>query len=164
IAQPRATSSDAHYDQLVDQYFESYFGFHPTEGTSAGFHQYDTQLEDFSHDALQRYGVFLKEYQQKFAALQSPNDPVAAADLELLRSNIAGQLLDLETIRMWEKDPDLYSTLISASAFTIMSRKYAPEAERLRSLIARERQMPQVFDAARHNLRNPPRVYTEVAF
>ncbi len=160
---PSAPAFDAQYDQLVDQYFDGYFKFHPTEGTSAGFHQYDSQLEDFSRSGLDREITFLKEYQQKFAAVRPPTRAIASADLEFVRSSIAGQLLDLENIRMWEKDPDQYSGFVSASAFTIMSRNYAPQAERLRALVARERQMPQVFEAARHNLKNPPRVYTEVA-
>jgi uncharacterized protein (DUF885 family) len=33
----------------------------------------------------------------------------------------------------------------------------------LQSVIARERQIPAVFEAARANLKNPPRIYTEVA-
>ena len=151
------------YDRLVDEYFDTYFRFHPTEGTSAGFHQYDAELEDFSRPAIEREIAFLKEYQQKLAAVQPPARAGAAADLELLRSSIAGQLLDLESIRGWEKDPDQYSSFVSASAFTIMSRNYASQEQRLQALVARERQMPQVFDAARHNLKNPPRVYTEVA-
>src|SRR6185295_4966957 len=56
-----------------------------------------------------------------------------------------------------------YSSGITNSAFVIMSRKFAPEPDRLQSLIARERQMPKVFDDARTNLKNPPKVYTEVA-
>ncbi len=154
---------DVHYDQLVDEYFDGYFKIHPTEGTAAGFHQYDSRLEDFSRHGIEHDVAFLKEYQQKFAALRPPARPLAAADLELLRSSIAGQLLDLENIRMWEKDPDHYSSFVSASAFTIMSRNYASQEERLRALVARERQMPAQFDAARHNLKDPPRVYTEVA-
>jgi len=154
---------DAQYDQLVDEYFDGYFKIHPTEGTAAGFHQYDSRLEDFSRSGIEHDVAFLKDYQQKFAALGAPSRPTAAADLELLRSSIAGQLLDLEKIRMWEKDPDHYSSFVSASAFTIMSRNYASQEERLRALVARERQMPAEFDAARHNLKNPPKVYTEVA-
>ena len=153
----------AQYDQLVDEYFDGYFKIHPTEGTAAGFHQYDSRLEDFSRSGIEHEVAFLKEYQQRFAAISPPSGPTAAADLELLRSSIAGQLLDLENIRMWEKDPDHYSSFVSASAFTIMSRNYASQEERLRALVARERQMPAQFDAARHNLKNPPRVYTEVA-
>jgi hypothetical protein len=45
----------------------------------------------------------------------------------------------------------------------LMERKFAPADDRLRSLIAREKLMPEVFVAARQNLKNPPRVYTEIA-
>ena len=68
-----------------------------------------------------------------------------------------------ETIRPWEKNPDTYSSGIANSAFVLMERKFAPADDRLRSLIAREKQMPAVFMAARQNLKNPPRVYTEIA-
>src|SRR5437762_7936451 len=44
-----------------------------------------------------------------------------------------------------------------------MSHKFASPDERLKSLIAREKQMPAVFDAAKQNLKNPPRIYSEVA-
>ncbi len=44
-----------------------------------------------------------------------------------------------------------------------MRRNFAPPAERLRSVIARERQIPQTLETARQNLHNPPHVYTEVA-
>jgi uncharacterized protein (DUF885 family) len=44
-----------------------------------------------------------------------------------------------------------------------MERKFASPDERLRSLIAREEQMPGLLAEARVNLKNPPRVYTEIA-
>src|SRR6202041_1375472 len=48
-------------------------------------------------------------------------------------------------------------------AFTLMERKFASPDERLRSLVSREKQMPALLAAARVNLRNPPRIYTEIA-
>jgi uncharacterized protein (DUF885 family) len=44
-----------------------------------------------------------------------------------------------------------------------MSRTFAPPDARLQSVIARERQFPAVFEAARANLNDPPRIYTEIA-
>jgi uncharacterized protein (DUF885 family) len=44
-----------------------------------------------------------------------------------------------------------------------MSRKFAPEPVRLKSVIAREKLILQVFAEARQNLKNPPRIYTEIA-
>ena len=37
--------SQADYDKLVDEFFDVLFQYHPTQGTAAGFHKYDTQLE-----------------------------------------------------------------------------------------------------------------------
>ena len=64
---------------------------------------------------------------------------------------------------MWEKDPDQYSSGISNSAFVLMERTFASPDDRLRSLIAREKLMPAALQAAHQNLKNPPRIYTEIA-
>src|SRR4029077_16028664 len=69
----------------------------------------------------------------------------------------------LESVKMWERNPDVYSSGISSGAFTIMSRTFAPPDVRLKALIARERKMPQVLADARVNLKNPPKMYTEIA-
>ncbi len=162
-AQHSAQPSSSQFDKLVEGYFDSYFHFHPTAATATGFHQYDSQLEDYSRPSVEREVALLKIFQHKFAELQPSPLPQTAADLDLVRNHISGRLLELETIRSWENNPDLYSSYISNSVFVIMSRNFASPQERLRSVIARERQMPAVFDVARRNLKNPPRVYTEVA-
>ena len=81
----------------------------------------------------------------------------------MVLNNIHSALLTLETIRPWEKNPDGYSSGITNSAFTIMERKFASPDDRLRSLIAREKLMPSRLDQARENLKNPPRIFTEIA-
>jgi uncharacterized protein (DUF885 family) len=86
-----------------------------------------------------------------------------AADLDLVEANIRSTLLTLEVVRPWEKNPDNYSGAISNAAFSLMERKFASPEDRLRSLIAREKRMPQTLADARDNLKNPPRVYTDIA-
>src|ERR1019366_6026500 len=73
------------------------------------------------------------------------------------------QLLTLETIRPWEKNADNYSSTCANGAFVLMERKFASPNERLRSLIAREKQMPALLNEARVNLKNPPHIFTEIA-
>jgi uncharacterized protein (DUF885 family) len=90
-------------------------------------------------------------------------DASIAADREILLNNIRSQLLTLEIIRPWEKNPDIYSSGITNSAFVIMERPYASTNIRLRSLVAREKLMPEVLLEARKNLKNPPKIYTEIA-
>ncbi len=155
----------AGWDRLVDQYFDDYyFPFHPTAGTSAGFHRYDTQLEDYSRAGVAAEIKALKQARGKIEGF-SGNGLTAEqqADRELVLHEIDGRLLELEQIRQWERNPDRYAGGITYSVFLIMSRNFAPPEERLRSVIARERLMPKVFEAARANLTNPPKIYTQVA-
>lgn len=153
------------FNTLADQYFSDvYFHFAPTAGTSAGLHQYDSQLEDFSAANIQKQIAALHVYEKKVEAIDpSALDAPVAADREILLNNIRSQLLTLETIRPWEKNPDIYSSGITNSAYVIMERPYASTEVRLKSLIERERQMPQALLEARKNLRNPPKIYTEIA-
>jgi uncharacterized protein (DUF885 family) len=150
---------------LSDQYFSDvYFHFSPTLGTQAGLHQYDAQLENYSAVEIQKQIAALHTYEKKLVAIDpSALDAGPAGDYAMLLNSIRSSLLTLEVIRSWEKNPDVYSSGITASAFCIMSRAYAPAEERLRSLISREKEMPQVLQEARKNLKNPPRIYTEIA-
>src|SRR5450432_3742889 len=154
----------AAFDKLVDDYFDFYFQTNPTQGTAAGFHQYDHQLEDFSSQAVDAEIAGLEKYLAKFTQFPKSELPeFAAGDLDFLCSQIEADLLDLQQIQMWRKDPDNYTSGVSNSIFVLMSRSFAPPEDRLRSVIARERQIPKVFEAARHNLHNPPKIYTEIA-
>jgi uncharacterized protein (DUF885 family) len=158
---PAATSWDALVDEFFDQ---AYFKFNPSQGTSAGFHQYDALLEDYSRAAVDQEVAALRQYEKRFSAIDLKTlDETQAADRELVLANIRSARLTLETIRPWEKNADAYSSGITSSVYSIMSRRFASSDERLRSVIAREKLMPAVFTVARQNLKNPPRVYTEIA-
>jgi uncharacterized protein (DUF885 family) len=156
--------TEAAFGQLVDHYFDFYFQVSPTAATQAGFHQYDTKLEDFSPSAVEAEIAGLTKFRKQFGGIQrSELTEVSAGDLDILTSTIDSRLLELQTIQMWRKDPDVYTSGVSYSVFLIMRRNFAPLAERLRSVVSRERQIPKALEAARQNLHNPPHVYTEVA-
>jgi uncharacterized protein (DUF885 family) len=147
------------WDRLVDRYFdEGVFRYSPSSATQAGFHYRDNELEDLSAAAIHQQVAVLREFEKEFTAF-----PGARPDRELLLGSIRSTLLGLESIRMWQKNPDLYSTALSNGAFVIMSRAFAPAEVRLRALVEREKRMPEMLRDARANLRNPPRIYTEVA-
>jgi len=153
------------WDALVDRYFdEAVFPFGPTNAVQDGFHAYDNQLEDFSQATIQKELAESRRFETLFAVFPANKlDTEQLADREMVLSNIRATVLALESIRMWEKDPDQYASTASGAAFTIMSRSFAPADARLRSLIAREKLMPKLFVEGRANLKNPPKIYTEVA-
>ena len=168
-AQHHAPAASANNDKvfasLADQYFDKYyFKFNPSSATAAGFHQYDTQLEDYSRASLDQQITTLKNFQKVIAKID-PLQLSAATRIDhaLVLNDINARLLTLENIRPWEKNPDLYSSGTTNSIFLIMARTFAPPADRLKSVIAREKQIPAVFQAARKNLKNPPPIYVDVA-
>ncbi|HEX8800870.1 MAG TPA: DUF885 family protein, partial [Terriglobales bacterium] len=149
------------FNRMVDEYFDTYFHFHPSEATAAGFHQYDSQLEDYSQKSRDEELSFLLETKQSWGYFHADNlNEEQRIDLKLVSNAINARILELREIRMWEKNPDIYSSGPTASIFVLMSRKFAPPADRLKSVIAREQLIPANLWAARLNLRNPPPVYT----
>ena len=162
---PRADDPQVAWNALADEYFDKiYFKFGPTAGTSAGLHQYDSLLENYSRARIEEQIRALHGFEARVEAFNPQGlSEIETADREILLANIRGSLLGLETIRPWEKNADNYSSGITESVFVIMSRRFAPLDDRLRSVVAREKQMPAVFTAARQNLTNPPRVFTEIA-
>ena len=149
-----------------DEYFdEVYFPYQPTQGTSAGYHQYDAKIEDFSVATVNAEIAALEKFEKRFQQMRTKAsfDQATRGDCDMVLGNIRSTLLTLQTIRPWEKDPDFYSTILTNGAFTIMERKFASPDDRLHSLVARERSIPALLDEARVNLKNPPHIYTEIA-
>ncbi len=165
ISANAASDAAQQFQRVSDQYFDQvYFPNQPTVGTLTGYHQYDTQLENYSRKDLDTYVAALHSFENRVSAI-SPDglDQTTRGDREMVLSNIRSTLQTLETIRPWEKNPDSYSSGVSNAAFSLMERKFASPEERLRSLTAREKLMPSRLDQARVNLKNPPHVSTEIA-
>src|ERR1700753_1864896 len=78
------------FDFLSEQYFDQvYFKFQPTSGTAAGFHQYDTQLWDYSPATLEKWRAALHAWEKKIAAIDGAAlDAPQAADRDILLNNI----------------------------------------------------------------------------
>jgi uncharacterized protein (DUF885 family) len=160
-----AQNRDVEFSRLADRYFdELVFRFDPVQATYAGFHQYDTQLPTASRAEIDSQIATLKKWEVDVRNFDPRGlSASTSSDRELVLAQIHSQLLTLESIRPWEKNPDTYSSGVTGAVYTIMSRNFAPAPERLKSVIARERLIPRVFNSARENLKNPPQVFTEIA-
>ena len=150
--------------ELVDAYFEDYFKANPTQATSVGFHQYDHQFEDFSLAGHRRNRIKLLAYLKEFEAInpgtltQTDRD-----DREIMIASIQSLLLEEDRVQLWRKNPDNYSAAATGTIFSIVKRNFAPAEERLRSVIEREKQIPRALSQAREVLRDPPKIYTDIA-
>src|SRR5258706_6009039 len=159
-----ASARSPSFQPLVDAYFEDYFKANPTQATGVGFHQYDHELEDFSLVARARNRRRLLAYLREFQAI-NPRllSPSVRDDREIMIASIQSNLLEEDRVQNWRKNPDAYSGGVTGSIFSLIKRNFAPPAERLRSVIEREKQIPPVLSQARGALRNAPKIYTEIA-
>jgi uncharacterized protein (DUF885 family) len=161
---PAADGAAQTFSLLTSQYFDAFFKMNPTAGTSAGLHQYDAQLEDYTATGVQHQVAALHDWEKKLGTIDPKAlDAEPAADYQILLNSIRAQLLQLEIVRPWEKNPDTYSSGVTGSIFSLMERNYAPANVRLRAVVEREKLIPQVLLDARKNLKNPPLIYTQIA-
>ncbi len=161
-----ASNPDEALKMLGDEYIEHLFKTRPPRATSAGVHAYDDELgeysaQSFSDDIKARKAYLGRLKDIDFQALSVDSK----IDWNLLMGDINSSLLDEETMQLWKKDPDLYSSVATKGVFTLIQRDFAPIESRLLSIIAREKKIPEVLEAGKKNL-DPaliPPIYNDIA-
>jgi uncharacterized protein (DUF885 family) len=163
-APPPKPSGDAAFTAVAGEFLEDLYRRQPTMATFLGVHKYNETLENYSQQAVGEAVTAARGFQSRVAAIDpSTLSPSNQLDREQLLRAIDSRILTLDVIRPWARDPDAYSSGITNTAYLMIKRAYAPPAERLRQLIAREKAMPGALMEARRNLANPARISTEIA-
>jgi uncharacterized protein (DUF885 family) len=152
------------FAKFVDDYFDAYFARKPSEATAAGLHQYDDKLEDFSADVTIKRIAEVKKLHARLEDLRAGKlTEGESIDAEFLDGLMKAELLDLETVGNWKKNPMGYVSLPPAAIDGLMKRSFAPPHERLKSIIARLKLTPPMFTALKANIVNPPKEFTDLA-
>lgn len=159
------SDSAARLDALFGEYLDLWFRFSPTDGTTLGSHTRDAELDDLSAEAIAARLSAFEAYRGRLSTSFDPArlTPALRADLEILENAVDGELLGLRELKPFERNPLVYSSLISDSVYDLLKRDFAPLDTRVKSAIARMRAIPRLLDQARANLRSPPLPQAEVA-
>lgn len=158
------TEAQKSFAQLVDEYFTASFKANPNWATDVGIHDYDTRMNTMMQSELNNRITELKEFKRRIESVDPKQlDKTARIDQRMLLSDANAQLLELESVRNWRRNPDMYSSKASAEIFSLMKRNFASPEERLRLVIAREKQIPDLLAHAKTNLTEPVKIYSEVA-
>jgi uncharacterized protein (DUF885 family) len=161
---PLSGSGDAAFRALVKDILEDHYKRHPSQATDLGIHHYDDQIEDLSQAGIRGELDAAKVFRSKLAAIDASTlTPDNALDREQLIHSTDARILELDTIRMWSKDPDSYSSAVTNAAYVVMKRAYADAPVRLAALIAREKKMSAVLQEARANIDHAVPIYTQIA-
>lgn len=155
---------------FIDDFLPEFFAFHPETATAWGVHAHDDQLTDFSERGIARDATRLKRAlsRLKQIPLEEPHrrngiSPQLRCDLLLTRSTLEAALFDVEEMRPWQRDPASYNEIINFSLFALMKRNFAPLQRRVRSIIEREKQIPDALQEAGKNLRRVPTMLTQLS-
>ena len=152
------------FPHFVDDYLTYLYEVQPTQASLDGVHLHDDLLEDLSRPAVDAHIRALSGFGRRLHQIEAATLPGAeAVDHPIVGANIEARMYELEAIRTWERNPQIYADAIATSLATQALFAYAPEPDRARRLVSKLRQVPRVVQAARDNIKEAPGIFVKVA-
>ena len=162
-AEEAAPPPEIVFARLTDEILADGFAFQPLNAVGLGLHQFDGKFVDFSRPALDAEIRRVHDFRTRLAAIDPATlSAPSAFDYKLLRVGVDNTLLQLEDEGTYDRNPMTYAEALDVNAY--LKRDFAPLPDRLRSIVAVERQVPALLAAARANLAEVlPRPFIELA-
>jgi uncharacterized protein (DUF885 family) len=155
---------DAAFQSLGERYIQHELATRPQLATRLGIHDHDDRLIPVTGVSLAEDAQWTRQLQGEIQKIpRAALSPERQLEYDLLRARLAGDLLEIETLKPFEHDPSAYLELVAGSIQSLLQRDFASPCRRLHAVSRRLRQVPEVLRAARINLRQPSRLATEVA-
>ena len=155
-------NADRDFEKLANKFIAEYLEMNPESATQLGNHAYDNRLNDYSMEGVKKSRTFAEKYLSELKKI--PFDKLSktnSVDARILRENLEYNVFQIDVLRGYENNPMSYN--VGSALDYLVSREFAPLDERLKNLQGRLDMIPAVVAAAKANLKNPPRIYTETA-
>ncbi|MFH1372288.1 MAG: DUF885 domain-containing protein [bacterium] len=152
------------FGDLSLQILEDIQSFYPVRSTEMGIHAYDHRLADYSSASVKKMIKKMQDHEKQLHRYKSSDlSDYNRINYRLIKSNTDIALLDLKGIAWHRKSPQLYVREAVDGIYFLMLSRHAPLSEKVVPLVARMRAVPQLFETARQNLKEPPPIYIEAA-
>jgi hypothetical protein len=127
-----------------DAYLSAYLEMFPIRATQAGYHAFDSKLEDFSAERLNRWVEFNQAERGRLTKLLSTSDlPFDdRLDAEALLAQVERELHQQTVLRRPQRHPLYWSEVVANAAVFLLVRDDLPLAERQQRVRARARALP----------------------
>ena len=159
-----AAPGDSTFKALAAEIIQDNMRRHPSAATALGVHSYDSTLDDLSAAAFDAEARADSAFRERLVAADTTRLSLdQQLDRQQLIHALDANILNDRVIKSSTKNPAVYSSGVTNAAYVIMERDYAPAAQRLAALIAREKAIPPALAQARTNLTQPPKIFTEIA-
>jgi len=147
---------------FVDDYLSYLYESNPSAATFDGIHLYDDLIEDFGRNAVDAQVHALAGMARRLAAISTDSlTAVERIERPMIAAHIQGRLHELEQIRTWERNPQMYGELLGLSLAGQALFDYAPAPERARRVLSKLRQAPRLIQSARDNIKDPPGIFVK---
>ena len=155
-------SADAAFEKLANKYIAELMERNPEWATGLGNHQYDNRLNDYSLDGVKKERDVSQKYLDDLNKISFDKlSKVNNVDARIFRENLEYAIFQADVLREYEWNPMSYNA--GGAINNLISRDFAPLKQRLANAKGRLEAIPNVVAAAKANLKNPPRIYTETA-
>ena len=162
-AQP-APLGDERLNAIAAGYFSESRRLDPIDATEQGVHDFDAESGSFTPDAYRARIALARTTLAELKAIEPGTMGAEGADDALiLQSKLESTLLDLETLETWKHKPASYTEIASDGVYSLISRDFAPLPVRMRSIVAREREIPAMLVAAASNVTTVDATTAELA-
>ena len=151
------------FPHFVDDYLAYLYEVYPSQASVDGVHLHDDLLEDLSRTAIDAHTHALAGFSRRLYQIDPTHlSPTEQVDHPIVASNLEARMFDLETVRPWEKNPQIYAELIGKSLAGQALFAYAPETERARRVVSKLRQVPRLVQAARDNIKDSAGIFVKI--
>lgn len=146
-------TAQAGYDRVSNEFLDWYLERNPVRATELGVHDHDARLPALFAGDLDRNRHELRAFLTRLEGVSRRTlRGDAYLDHRVLEYAMRAELLDLEDMGVWQREPQRYGDLIANGTALLVQRQFAPLETRMRSMIGRWRDVPQLLRAARQNL------------
>ena len=156
------SAADTRYEALANGFIEKLLITHPEAASAMGDHRYDSRSSDYSLRGIAADRALYHRTLDQLTAISSKDlSADNAVDSAILQNELHSRLFDLEVMDVPAREPLYYNP--SEGLYILLARDYAPLKQRLEAVNARLQAVPAILEAAKHNLKTPPKVFTETA-
>ena len=156
---------DARLATFFKEYLDEEMKHRPLDATRLGDHRYDHLLDDVSAKAR---AAGRERTKRVLEALPKRVDyqkltRSGQIDFEIWQHHLKKELWLADNTKPFADDPRVYNDYITDSVYLLLTQSTLPLADNVRNAAARMAFIPRIVEAARENIKNPPRVILETA-
>jgi uncharacterized protein (DUF885 family) len=163
VKAPSPGDGDAAFQKLSDDFIKGYLEWRPELSVYLGFHEFDGKTSSFTKTSIATELARLHQYDKLLHDFDTASlSAKILYDYRILQCGIQSEIFNFEDVQSYTNNPMTYARALDVSIYA--KRNFAALNDRLKSIIAVEKEAPSIFATARINLADSlPKPFIETA-